>query len=273
MGIILCKTKVGKKPYIIKNMGQSIYSLEELSYYIYNNVYLIGPDIIGEDLVEYIKEELEEKKLAASLKILLDRKASLSELCVCILKYVDFYGMAQIESLQAIMESMNSKKTYERIKSRADNLLKNNCCHSAIKNYDIIILGDKDSELTGNFYADVHHNKGVAYAKLFMYEKAYECFMKAYDIAGNEESKHQACIAALLYKNQNGRELAPILEEDEFVANHEIETIMDNVKLSEGYAYIEKVYNLESSGEVARYYEVVEELLQKFREQYIEMSK
>ena len=39
--LIYCKNSIAKTPYYIEDAGLNIYSLEELSYYIYNNPYLI----------------------------------------------------------------------------------------------------------------------------------------------------------------------------------------------------------------------------------------
>ena len=53
-GFILCRSKYAEKPYYINNMAINIYSMEELCYYIYNNIYLIGTDLIDEGLVNWI---------------------------------------------------------------------------------------------------------------------------------------------------------------------------------------------------------------------------
>lgn len=54
-GFILCRSKYAEKPYYISNMAINIYSMEELCYYIYNNIYLIGADLVDEGLIKYIE--------------------------------------------------------------------------------------------------------------------------------------------------------------------------------------------------------------------------
>ena len=43
-GIIICKTKTADNPYTFLNTKITIYSYEELCYYIFNNMVLIGKD-------------------------------------------------------------------------------------------------------------------------------------------------------------------------------------------------------------------------------------
>ena len=56
-GYILCQTKRAETPYYIENISTNIYSLEELCYYFYHNLYLIDRTIINEELCSWIQEE------------------------------------------------------------------------------------------------------------------------------------------------------------------------------------------------------------------------
>ena len=98
-GLILCRTRYAERPYYISNMGVNIYSLEELCYYIYNNIYLIGTDLFDEGLTDYISGELGEKELAEQLEFLITENAGLSELVMTVLRYVDYYSEEEIDAL------------------------------------------------------------------------------------------------------------------------------------------------------------------------------
>ena len=56
---ILCQAKKAGKPYFIENISTNIYSIEELCYYLYNNLYLVDNTIINEGLCKWLEEELE----------------------------------------------------------------------------------------------------------------------------------------------------------------------------------------------------------------------
>ena len=47
-GYILCQTKKAEKPYFVENISTNIYSLEELCYYLYNNLYMEDSSVMNE---------------------------------------------------------------------------------------------------------------------------------------------------------------------------------------------------------------------------------
>ena len=67
-GYILCQTKRAELPYFVENISTNIYSLEELCYYLYHNLYLIDETIMNEELCRWIQEELELPGLAAKIR-------------------------------------------------------------------------------------------------------------------------------------------------------------------------------------------------------------
>ena len=62
--MILAKGKIAKKPYELSYLGQNIYSIEELCYVIYHNIYGINEEFFQISLAKWMKEELGLKELA-----------------------------------------------------------------------------------------------------------------------------------------------------------------------------------------------------------------
>ena len=60
-GYILCKTPMASVPYYIKNVGTNIYSIEELCYYLYQNLYLVDESLMNVGLCKWIGRELRMK--------------------------------------------------------------------------------------------------------------------------------------------------------------------------------------------------------------------
>ena len=65
---ILCEGKAAVKPYKMPVTGQRVYSLEELCYYIYNNIYTISEDLFQESLAEWLRDETEHPVLAKKIQ-------------------------------------------------------------------------------------------------------------------------------------------------------------------------------------------------------------
>ena len=62
--IIVCNTKTAQNPYTFLNTKVSVYSYEELCYYLYNNMVLVGEEDVTASLSAWIRRELDLTELA-----------------------------------------------------------------------------------------------------------------------------------------------------------------------------------------------------------------
>ena len=53
--IIVCNTKTAQNPYTFLNTKVSVYSYEELCYYLYNNMVLVGEEDVSARLSAWIR--------------------------------------------------------------------------------------------------------------------------------------------------------------------------------------------------------------------------
>ena len=72
-GYVLCQIKKAKNPYYIESISTNIYSIEELCYYLQQNIYLIDNTIINEKLCDWIRDALGLDKLYRKLYKQLDK--------------------------------------------------------------------------------------------------------------------------------------------------------------------------------------------------------
>lgn len=267
-GMILCRTKMAKNPYHAAHAGLNLYSLEELCYYIYHNIYLIGFDLVDEPLIAFIRTELEEEALAVRLEYLKKNRAGLAEMVITILKYVDYYDNRELEEIREILETLDTQNVYERLKRRADSLLGNKKYAGAIKNYLTILDGEKDPLLPGIFYAGVYHNLGVAYGNLFLYPQAREAFIAAYAIGQHEESKKCIVAAELLDENFHGPRTFGSEDEESFVFEREVETVLDNGACCPECREIDVLEKQHGEGDRG-YYENMEAIIERWKQEHI----
>jgi tetratricopeptide (TPR) repeat protein len=264
-GFILCRSKYADKPYYINNMAINIYSMEELCYYIYNNIYLIGTDLVDEGLINYIETCLMEPELAKQLEFLTSQNAGLSELVITILRYVDYYTEDEIAELKGVIDMLDTQNALERLKSRADNFLNSKRYESAIHNYGLIVYGKRDKTLSDEFYGDVWHNMGVAYSKLFSFKKATECFSTAYELNHREESQRTWKASAFMDVGYEGMDEA---DELMYVVSKEVETLLDHAPMESEYQDIREAIILKDEGKILDYYKNMDALLKRWKSEY-----
>ena len=80
--LILCHKKRAKRPFEISRVHMRIYTIEELCYYICNNLYLIDYTIVNERLCRWIGDELELPELSSELRRLLRENGSMEEFVI-----------------------------------------------------------------------------------------------------------------------------------------------------------------------------------------------
>lgn len=175
-GYILCQTKKAERPYFIENISTNIYSIEELCYYLYHNLYLIDASVINEELCMWIQQELELPKLAAKLRPKLQNYTNAEDVLYPIFKEINYLTYEELKNLNSRMALLNQESPALRQKRKGDCLVENRMYVNAIQVYQKLLEQNPDSERT-DFAADVLYNLGCAYSYLFQMEKALECFL------------------------------------------------------------------------------------------------
>ena len=254
--IILCRGQRTDKPYVTPQTDIKLYSAEELCYYIYNNIYLIGQDLIDDNLIEFL-QAVGEGELAARVKKLKGSGASLAQILVTILKSIDYYSVAEIEQLKEILNTLGKQSVCERLKARGDGYLNAKFYFAAISCYESIIKDYKGKDLLAADYAKVYHNLGTAYARMFMYEKAVEYYDEAYRLGQHEESK-KCSIAASIMAKKDKEPVNVDVQEDEYVVQRELETLMDNARYSDEYRELEDIDRLKGDGNLTQFNQAID---------------
>ena len=263
--IILCRGKKADTPLTVLQTGVKLYTAEELCYYIYNNIYLIGQDFIDDNLISFL-DETGEKELAERVRKLKETGGSLAQIFVIILKTIDYYSVAEIEQLREILNTLGKQSVCERLKARGDGYLNAGYYFAAVRCYESIIKDYKGKDLLAADYAKVYHNLGTAYARMFMYDKAVIYYDEAYRTGQHEESK-KCSIAALIMAKKDKEPVNVDVDEDE------LETLMDNARYSDEYRELEDIARLKADGNLAQYNRAVDERLDRWRTSYIKYSK
>ena len=183
-GYILCQTKKADVPYYVENISTNIYSIEELCYYLYHNLYLVDDSIMNDGLCDWLDEELQLHSLAAKLRPRVGKFASAEDFLYPIFKEINYLTYEELRALNVKLIKYDKEAPLIREKKKGDALAGNGMYVNAIRVYQKL-LERKDLEAAREgITRELWHNLGCAYSYLFQMEKAVECFEKEY-LCGN----------------------------------------------------------------------------------------
>ena len=178
--LILCEKPIAANPIFMEEVSLNLYSLEELSYYIANNVYLLNANFISMDLCHWVGRELGYKDLEKQLMESVRNQVPLHIFVGQILTYSGYLTTQEIRTVLEVIASFENKSEVECQKMRADRLMEKEKIVDAIYEYEHMIDDGLLNQAPAHVEGDVWHNLGCAYAKLFFFPEACSCFEEAY---------------------------------------------------------------------------------------------
>ena len=242
--LILCHDKHATHPYEITRIHCKIFTLEELCYYLCNNLYLIDYTIMNVQLLRWLEEELEMPELAEQLKDVIRLKGSVEKFVLTILKASKIYREPEMIRIQNVLEHLKNQKDIERQKYKGDNLLESGEIEEAILVYQAILNAEKDETVDAKFYGKIYACLGAAYGRLFLYQESAKMYDRAYQICAD-----QALLKPYLYASYKYMSLEEyhilLTKHEEYVEvnaqmREEMEEIMQKVPQELGDEWIEK---------------------------------
>lgn len=259
-GLILCRGRIAENPFFADDTP--LYSIEELCYYIYENIYIVSEDFFSEKLAVFLEEELGETQIAQALRVLMKNELRTKDAVLTVLMNVDYYPKERISAVREILEELDSLKPYERIKACGDTKLKGGRYGAALENYARALEMAQKEGAGSDVAAGLHHNRGVAYGRMLFYRNAAECFEKAYRISGNPESRKQWLLALQLGGLPAKEEL---LEEEQFEITNALESAMDHASLSKQCQKVQNILEKRKNGVYAAYCDECSELIEEYK--------
>ena len=270
--LILCNTVKAENPFYFELTGTNIYTIEELCYYIYNNIYIITEEIFDDDLVFWLREELEMKELSEKISDMIIHKNNLKDIVVTIFCSADYYTEKEIKSLIETMDLLEGMPILLRRKMKADNYMKYKNFSLAMKEYESILKSPKINELDSKDQGNIIHNLGIVRMNVSSFSAAAECFKDAYAKNDNKESLiHYLCALKLDKRDE---------EYEDALLNYNVknDTIIDieerflrlgrEAKSSPKYIMVDRLINLKHEGRVNEYYEAIDKMIGDWKLDY-----
>ncbi|MDO4966945.1 MAG: tetratricopeptide repeat protein [Lachnospiraceae bacterium] len=269
--LILCTGRLSSNPYYIIGLGMNIYSLEELCYYLVKNAYIIDNDIMDEKLCDYIETELNLPELAETMKNMLARKVSLGEYVTTFLAEVGYLPEEELKQIKQVLVDNASLSFAEKRKKRADNLLNAKKFTRAIDEYQYVLQSVKKNE-EPEIYASILHNIGVAYARLFIYDKAAYYFRESIEIKPEKEATiHYLQSLRMTMKRDNYDRFVLRMGYDDHIIREAEERMVAAQKSKPETEYskaLDEIKALKAEGRVSEYYSMVEKTFKTWKQEY-----
>ena len=188
MGRIVVRRKTEiKKAYEIPGLKVKVYTPEELVYAYYQNLPRLEPQIMNEEILSWLRD-CGREELSNRLAQVIGRGAEgLTDFVTALFSGISFYNEKEIQEAREALLEWNQADPNMRKKEKLDYLFESGRVREAMDGYEELIR--KGASLSDEFLADVYHNQGVAYARLFLFEEAAASFQKAWELSGAPYSK------------------------------------------------------------------------------------
>jgi hypothetical protein len=270
--LIICSGKLANKPFHIRLTNTNLFSIEELCYYVYTNIELIGTDFFDSSLLEWMSKELDLAERAQRLKDLLDINAGLKDSIVCILCSADFYTETEIKQLLHTMDELAKLTPIEKMKKKADNFIKYRQFTEASMEYEKILESKEAVMLSGVEYGNLVHNLAIIQLNTIGVLAAANSFKEAYERNRNIESLKQYLLALKLskqderYENEikNFNIVQDILDE----MNESLQQVNFEVESSDEYKIIDELYDYKQSGKMNQFYQVARDRIEQWKMEF-----
>ena len=207
MGFDLCQVKRADKPYYIESISTNIYTIEELCFYLYENVCLIDQTIVNEALCDWLRDELGLKKLYRQLYEQLERQDGIAYFVMPIFREIGYLSPERMRQMQERLSKLEVQPEDVRQKLKGDYLVKCGMYGNAMHEYYQILGRKGPGKLGTQFYAEIWNNLGCAYARLFQFEDAADCFFRAWkQVKTKEMMRKYVSVLPLYLKEDQYRE-------------------------------------------------------------------
>jgi len=195
---LLCSIKRADKPYPLPALGIGIYSAEELCYYMNHYLYLLEDNFVCEELLDFLQNELELTALVSKIRRWVDGRSDMLQIVFMIEQDIRYYTDGELIDLKQRIDQLRQATKAERAKLRADFYLEDGRPMTALRVYEKILRGEYGEQIGRDLRCRILHNAGVAYARLFEWAKAMECFVESCHWGPNEEVLKQMYQLTLL---------------------------------------------------------------------------
>ncbi len=278
MRVSVCVGNYATTPYYIAGLELPVNSMEELSFCLKENAFLLDLSLMRDELVEWVDRECGLKGLAGELDKLIHKQGSLSAFVITILEYVGFYDSSDIREVEQILKQGAGLSNIERRKGQIDYLVRQKRYAAAIRGYDgLLDRWTADAEAGRELPAArvrgaILHNKAVALAGMMLYGYSADCFREAYRTDG-DLSHYREYLAAKRMELSESEYITFAAEQTEgykytLELEKKMERLTEDWKIQPEFQRLLELREHRKSGDRQFYYDGNEEIIRELKNSY-----
>ncbi len=270
--LILCAGQMAMKPYTIPLTNQKVYSIEELCYYIYHNIYGVYEDTFNEDMIQWIEEELKLTNLSDKLRQLKDNQNTLKDIVITVLCACDYYTEEEMKDLLTVIHEIEGLEPIKRQKIKGDHYLKYGHYQLSGLEYDKILDSEHIKILSEEEIGNIYHNQAIIQLHQSSISEAALTYKKAYHYNNDEESL-KAYLYALKMSGSQAEYNEEIMNYNVNLdlvleMNREWEDALIDCESSSEYKQLESILAWKNKGDLNQFYQGVDMLIEQWKEEY-----
>ena len=270
--LILCKSCGAKEPYIFNITDTRVYTIEELCFYICNNIYILTEKVFDEKLILWIKDELNMPELSEKLSSMTLHGNSLKDIVVTILCSADYYNEKNIKDIIETLDIVEGMPILLRRKIKADNYLNYKNYSMASKEYEEILESPDINKLDSVNYGNIVHNLGIVRMNISSFYAAAECFKEAYVRNNNKESlSHYLCALKLENREEEYRDAIRSFspsKDDIMNIEEKFIKLKKEAMATKKFMSIDRLLTIKGEGRVNEYYDVIDKMIVDWKIEY-----
>ena len=180
MSVILCRRERVSHPFFIESLGIRVGSSQELCYAFYHHPLLLIDDLMGQDLMDFIREELGMGATAGRMEKWIRSGENPDDALIMFMQDCDYYSSLEISRFRQQLVSLRKLPTLEYEKKKGDCLFGFRQYGKAIDIYQKILEMSDHIKCDDKFLGRVWNNLAVCYTRIFQFGKAMDAFEKAF---------------------------------------------------------------------------------------------
>ncbi len=273
MGILfVCEENKAKLPYRFMVTGTSIFTAEELFYYIYHNFFLLTDELYDEIFLTWLEQELQLSEKAAGIR---EMKKSFSgydaliEAASILLSAVNIYTPDEVKEFLIRQRERKNVSPSELALKRAESFLGHNRYYEAGRIYETLLAGDVMNAVVKEEAGRLWHNLGVCKLYTEGFKEAAKHFKRAYEMTGEEVSKRQYLICCILCEEESSLQSGEGIEEAYIEdIRKDIQNSIIQYNTSTEYQKLEELKELKGSGNLVEFVQGVKELIEAYKKEF-----